>query len=193
MKIYTKRGDEGFTDLFGGERVPKTHIRVKTGGAIDGACAAIGLAYSAPNVSDPIKKDLAKIMKLLFSAGAEIACASKERAHELLDRKLKNHIEEHHIGWMESIIDAEEANLPPLKSFILPCGSDEAARLHYARYFVRHAETMLIELKDENEAVRPEILRFFNRLSDLLFMLARRANSDAHMPDIPWSGRLTDI
>jgi cob(I)alamin adenosyltransferase len=192
MKIYTKRGDEGFTDLFGGERVPKNHLRVKATGAVDGACAAIGLAHSAVPENASLRNDLERIMKLLFCAGAEIACAQKERAHELLEKWLKNHIEDRHITWMEEAIDAQEAHLTPLRNFILPCGSDGAARLHYARICVRHAEIALIDLKGLGEDVRPEIMKFFNRLSDFLFVLARIANKNANTPDITWSGNISD-
>jgi cob(I)alamin adenosyltransferase len=188
MKIYTKRGDEGETDLFGGERVKKTHIRVRAYGEIDCANTGIGLVYSDKNLSDAIKKDLLRIMKLLFCAGSEIATAPKKHAHDLLDRQLKNYIENHHILWLEQSIDKYELDLPPLKSFILPCGCEASARLHLARNLVRKAEIALIDLREFKEVVRPEILKFFNRLSDFLFVLARVANQEAQVSDIPWSG-----
>lgn len=191
MKIYTKRGDEGNTDLFGGQRVSKSHPRVQAYGEIDCANTAVGLAYSSPDVGADIKEDLKKIMELLFCAGAEIATAPKEKAHELLDRMLKNHIEEHHTAWLEQAIDRREASLTPLKSFILPCGGDGAARLHWARTLVRRSEIFLVELRESGEMVRPEILRFFNRLSDYLFVLARFANAQASVADIAWSGQLS--
>lgn len=190
MKIYTKRGDEGNTDLFGGQRVSKSHPRVQAYGEIDCANTAIGLAYSSPDMGDDIKEDLEKIMKLLFCASAEIATAPKEEAQELLEKRLKNHIEEQHTTWLEQVIDGREACLTPLKSFILPCGCDGAARLHWARTLVRRSEIFLVELKESGEMVRPEILRFFNRLSDYLFVLARLANAQASLPDIAWSGQL---
>lgn len=191
MKIYTKRGDEGETDLFGGGRVKKNHVRVRAYGEIDCANTAIGLAYSAAGLSDDIKQDLVKIMKLLFCAGAEVATAPKQHAHDLLERRLKNHIEERHIEWLESSIDTRELSLAPLKSFILPCGSDGAARLHWARNVVRRAEVMLMDLTDSGEALRPEIIKFFNRLSDYLFVMARVANLRAQVSDITWSGSMS--
>jgi len=190
MKIYTKRGDHGETDLFGGERVLKTHIRVKAYGEIDAANSTLGLAYSAPS-SNEIKAILLKLMKLMFCAGAEIATAPKESALQILERDLKNRITTQHVTWLERLIDDTEARLDPLKSFILPCGSDAAARLHMARNEVRKAEVALLELKSQ-ALVRDEILIFFNRLSDLLFVLARLANQEAGAPDILWSGALED-
>jgi cob(I)alamin adenosyltransferase len=191
VKIYTKRGDEGETDLFGGGRVPKNHVRVRAYGEIDCANTAIGLAYSTPGVSDGIKHDLVYVMQLLFCAGAEIATAPKQSAHLLLEKHLKNAIEESHILWLERAIDEREALLTPLKSFILPCGTDAASRLHWARNSVRQAEIMLMDLKDTGEEVRPQILKFFNRLSDFLFVLARVANAEAKVPDITWSGSIS--
>lgn len=190
MKIYTKRGDFGETDLFGGGRVSKSAIRVKAFGEIDCANSALGMAYSAPHLSDSLKALIEKIMKLLFSAGAEIATAPKESAQHLLERDLKNRISQHHIAWLEDCIDRAEERLSPLKSFILPCGTDGAARLHFARTLVRKAEIALIELNESHSEVRSEILIFFNRLSDVLFVLARVANHEAQCQDILWNGAL---
>lgn len=192
MKIYTKRGDGGQTDLFGGERVSKSHIRVKAYGDIDSANTAIGLAYSTPGLSEWLKKELVHIMKLLFCAGAEIATAPKESARALLEKHLKNRISESHVVLLEQAIDNAEIGLIPLKSFILPCGADASARLHFARNMVRGAEISLIALGEAGHEVRPEILHFFNRLSDLLFVFARVANAEAGIEDIAWSGHLKD-
>ena len=192
MKIYTKRGDTGETDLFGGARVSKSHIRVKTFGDIDVANSAIGLAFSAPGASDEIKEGLTMIMKWLFCAGAEVAAVEKDSALALLKKRLKNHIGDHHITKLEQKIDYMESRLNPLKSFILPCGSDLSARLHFARTMVRRAEISLIELCHAKEQVRPEIIRFFNRLSDYLFVMARLSNQDAFMQDIVWNGQIDD-
>jgi len=192
MKIYTKRGDTGQTDLFGGGRVSKSHIRVKAYGDIDGANTAIGLAYSTPSVSALMKSRLMWIMKLMFSAGAEIATQPKDSAALLLEKHLKNYIHSHHIERLEHDIDRMEEELCPLRNFILPCGSDLSARLQFARTMVRKAEVSLIELAERQEAIRPEIIRFFNRLSDYLFVLARLANKENLIEDIVWSGKLTD-
>lgn len=185
MKIYTKRGDQGETDLFGGERVHKNHARVKAYGDIDVANTAIGLAVSVPKISVHIKTSLLDVMSLLFSAGAEIATAPKESAISLLAKRLQNEISEAHVNKLELAIDAMEDELKPLKSFILPTGSELSARLHFARTMVRKAEIALIDLQ-ENSVVRPEIIRFFNRLSDYLFVMARFANKEAQIEDVPW-------
>jgi cob(I)alamin adenosyltransferase len=192
MKIYTKRGDAGETDLFGGERIKKNHQRVKAFGSIDCANAAIGLAYSGKNVGKRLKKELKKIMQLLFCAGAEIATAPREQAHILLEKHLKNQITARHITDMETTIDKFEAELSPLTNFILPCGADTAARLHFARNIIRIAEIALIDLKQQGEEVRNEILIFFNRLSDLIFVLARFANAELGISDITWTGKIDE-
>jgi len=190
MKIYTKRGDQGQTDLFGGGRVAKNSCRVKAYGSIDAANTGIGLAYSTPCLSQELKEELVKLMKLLFCAGAEIATAPKVQAEELLTKHLKNRISMTHVEELEKLIDHSESKLSPLKSFILPCGSEGSARLQWARILVRQAEVALMDLVREGQAVRPEILAFFNRLSDLLFVFARRANAEAHIEDVLWSGQL---
>lgn len=191
MKIYTKRGDTGETDLFGGERVLKNHIRVKAYGEIDAANTALGLAYSSSDASFRVKRELEQIMKLLFCAGAEVATSSKESAQALLEKRLQNRIRDRHIEGLEQAIDAMEENLTPLTNFILPCGTDTAARLHGARNMVRKAEIALMDLA-EKTVVRGEIIKFFNRLSDYLFVLARVANFEAGVKDITWSGTLDE-
>lgn len=191
MKIYTKRGDAGDTDLFGGERVKKNHLRVKTYGLIDSANTALGLAYSSADASEKIKEHLVRLMQLLFCAGAEVATAPKERAMALLEKRLANHINDDHVTELERAIDAMESTLTPLRNFILPCGTDTSARLHGARNAVRTAEIALIDLA-ELSPVRAELIRFFNRLSDYLFVLARVANQDRGVNDITWSGALDD-
>lgn len=190
MKIYTKRGDTGMTDLFGGERVKKNNNRVKAYGEIDFANTVIGLAHAVACDSF-IKAQLVRIMKLLFAAGAEIATAPKEKAHELLDRHLKNRINESHIEALEQCIDEMEAKLSPLKSFILPTGTVVAGQLHCARNVVRKAEIAVIELADAGECIRPEMIKFFNRLSDYLFVMARLANALSQVDEIEWNGKLS--
>lgn len=191
MKIYTKGGDQGYTDLFGGQRVLKNNIRVKAYGEIDVANSALGMAASLPDLSPWLKSQLIEVMKLLFCAGAEVATASKSSAQKLLDRELANHIALGHIEALERTIDEVEEKLTPLKCFVLPSGCEAAARLHFARTVVRRAESALIDLR-EHESVRPIIVQFFNRLSDYLFVLARLANQEAGCAEILWSGRLKD-
>lgn len=190
MKIYTKRGDAGETDLFGGGRVTKNHDRVRAFGSIDVANTAVGLAYSTSGLGGSIRQDLEQVMKLLFCAGAEIATAPKKTAQSLLKKHLQNQIDKEHVLWLEQRIDEHEEELLPLKNFILPCGSDASARIQWARAMVRQAEISLVGLV-EQEDVRPEMLQFFNRLSDFLFVLARSANKEAGVQDITWSGTLS--
>jgi cob(I)alamin adenosyltransferase len=192
MKIYTKRGDTGMTDLFGGDRVKKSSSRVKAFGDVDAANAAIGLAHSCEGLDDLCRSHLLRIMKLLFCLGAEIATAQKEQAKALLDRQLKNLVQDAHTHSLEQAIDEMETKLLPLKSFILPTGSPASAHLHVARTMVRKAEIALIELVDDGEAVRPEVIKFMNRLSDLLFVMARLANRLAARGEIVWSGQIPD-
>lgn len=191
MKIYTKRGDKGDTDLFGGQRVKKNHARVKAYGDIDGANSAIAMAYSAPDMPPEIKAELLLIMAQLLCAGAEVATAPKKSAHEILERRLKNRISKPHIDAIEQAIDRVEERLSPLTTFILPAGSDASTRLQFARTMVRRVEVSLLDLMDDKEEVPDEILSYFNRLSDYLFVLARLANQGARVAEIPWSGQLS--
>lgn len=191
MKIYTKRGDKGETDLFGGQRVKKNHVRVKAYADIDAANCAIGLAECAPDAAAEIKVELLVIMKQLFCAGSEIATASKKSAQEILEKRLSNRISHQHVHSMEEKIDNVEKRLKPLTTFILPGGSECSARLHLARVMVRRVEASLLDLMDCGEAVSEEILCYFNRLSDYLFVLARLNNQELGVVDIPWSGELS--
>lgn len=188
VKIYTRQGDTGYTDLFGGLRVSKANPQVKAYGDLDLANTAIGLAYSCAGVSAWSKAVLLEIMKLMFSAGAEIATAPKEKARILLSHHLKNYINDQHISRLENLIDEIDLKLAPQKSFILPCGNDQAARLHWARTMVRKSEISLVELAESGHQVRLEIIKFINRLSDLLFMMARLANWEAGDLDLLWNG-----
>lgn len=191
MKIYTKRGDKGDTDLFGGQRVKKNHARVKAYGDIDTANSAIAMAYSAPDMALEIKAKLLLIMAELLCAGAEVATAPKKSAHDILERRLKNRISKPHIEAIEEAIDQVEEQLSPLTTFILPAGSDASARLQFARTMVRRVEVSLLDLMETKEEVSDEILSYFNRLSDYLFVLARLANQSAKVAEIPWSGQLS--
>jgi cob(I)alamin adenosyltransferase len=187
VKIYTKRGDEGFTDLFGGARVLKNHAQVRAYGEIDMANSAIGFALSAAVDSD-LRDNLLWAMRLLFSAGSEVATAQKSSAEAILEKHLDEPIQDQHSEMLESMIDAAEGELVPLKTFILPTGSDLSARLHLARCAVRRVEVALLDFRAEGLKLRPEILKFFNRLSDALFVFARLANHRQSSPEIYWQG-----
>ena len=181
MKIYTRTGDGGETGLLGGGRVRKDDPRVAAYGQVDELNAAIGFALSldprdfATDILEPVQRDL-------FTLGAELAApepAARERA--LAGRS----IDRPEIEALERAIDAREAALAPLREFILPGGSPKAAALHLARTVCRRAERGVVALASHS-AVPPAIVTYLNRLSDLLFVLARAANAQAGRSDVKW-------
>ncbi len=184
MKIYTRTGDDGTTGLFGGSRVPKTDPRVEAYGTIDETCAAVGVARAA-GVPSEIDAVLEQLQNDLFTIGAELSCAPG-KAEKLL--KTMRLLDERDVQRLEAAIDAAEEGLPPLRSFILPGGTPAASALHLARCVSRRAERCVLALRD-TDAARREIVVYLNRLSDLLFVLARKANHEAKVPDIPWAPR----
>jgi cob(I)alamin adenosyltransferase len=181
MKIYTKTGDEGETGLFGGARVSKASLRVEAYGEVDELNSAVGWARVV--VSDPdLDSLLNQIQNDLFEVGAELGSTE--------DRKQKSAmplVAESQVEVLERAIDKYEQGPPPLTSFVLPGGSEGASRFHLARCVCRRAERALVELGAQ-ENLRGELFRYVNRLSDLLFVLARYANHVAGVEDIPWKG-----
>jgi cob(I)alamin adenosyltransferase len=168
VKIYTKTGDAGDTGLFGGGRVPKDHARVEAYGEIDELNATLGWVRAAepmPRVDEII----APIQRDLFSLGALLATPDREKMHAQL---AKARLDETRVRELEHAIDQCEAELEPLRSFILPGGTLKAAALHVARTVCRRAERRAWTLA-RAQAVAPEPLRYLNRLSDLLFVIAR--------------------
>ena len=188
MKIYTKRGDSGQTDLFGGARVSKAHVRVKAYGAVDAANSAIGFAMCGKNVPEKIMDFLPAIMSDLFDIGAELATAPTDSAHQKLEKMMKSRVNNARILELENYIDIADNMLPALKTFILPTGSEGAARFHLARTSVRCAEQEIVALQEQGELVREEVLAYVNRLSDLMFVWARLCNLEAGIKDVPWRG-----
>jgi len=182
MKIYTKTGDRGDTALFGGDRVAKDHLRVAAYGDVDELNSTIGLVRTEP-VGDEMDRLLSRIQNELFDVGAELATAPGKA-----DRLIAPPVGDEEVGHLEAAIDDAEKDLPPLQSFVLPGGSRASAYLHLARCACRRAERSVVRLSHQ-EAVREEVLQYLNRLSDLLFTLARLSNHRAHVPDVPWSGR----
>lgn len=192
MKLYTKTGDEGGTALFGGQRVSKAHPRVAAYGVVDEANALVGLAAAAATDAG-LRSLLEEIMSDLFDLGAELATPPDESAAAKLGQRLASNVDDRRVAALERHIDAADESLPPLKTFVLPTGTDLAARLHVARTVVRRAERAVIDLRDASgQPVRGEVVRYLNRLSDLLFALARKANHDAGVGDIAWRARKTD-
>lgn len=178
MKIYTKTGDSGETGLFGGGRVSKDHPRVDAYGAVDELNAALGLAACAVDQED-LRRALESVQSELFVLGADLATPDGVQSTAVV------RLEDHHVTALEHQIDAWEAALPPLTSFILPGGTEAAARLHLARTICRRAERRVTALGHQ-EHLGELPVRYLNRLSDWLFVLARTANARAGVPDRPW-------
>jgi len=181
-RIYTKTGDAGDTGLMGGGRVSKDHARVHAYGEIDETNAAIGVVRTTvpTDFSDEL---LAAIQRDLFTVGGRLATPEPERLRETQRDKVA--IPPARIAALEAAIDAADAELPPLTAFVLPGGTPKAAALHLARAVCRRAERSVVRLSHVEE-VPPEILVYLNRLSDLLFTLARLANQRAGSPDVTW-------
>jgi cob(I)alamin adenosyltransferase len=179
MKIYTRTGDLGETGLFGGPRVFKDDVRIEAYGTIDELNAALGVARSTDPPAE-IDQTLAELQNELFTVGAELATPN---AHE----KGVPLVTVAHVERLEKVIDDYEAKLPMLKNFILPAGTPAAAALHLARGISRRAERRLVSFaRALPEEVTPEMLAYVNRLTDLLFVLARSANHIAGVADVPW-------
>ena len=177
-RIYTRTGDDGTTGLVDGSRLPKHHARLTAVGAVDEANSAIGFAICG--LDDSLADHLRKIQNDLFDLGADLATPGGDFSQS--DNALR--IAASQTGWLEQRIDAENADLAPLKSFILPGGSETAARLHLARTAARRAERSIVALA-EQESVNPQALAYCNRLSDYLFVLARLVN-DGGAGDVLW-------
>jgi cob(I)alamin adenosyltransferase len=181
MKIYTKTGDGGETGLFGGDRVPKDHLRVTAYGEVDELNAAIGLAraFEPRDFEDAL---LQTVQRDLFTIGAELATPDPARLEKALGGP---GLVDPAVVHLERVIDRLEATLPDLKNFILPGGAPKSAAMHLARTVCRRAERAVVGLR-RNHQVSAVIIRYLNRLSDLLFVLARAANRQAGADDIPW-------
>ena len=181
MKIYTKTGDTGDTGLLGGGRVPKSDTRVAAYGGVDETNAAIGVALAAEPTG--FERDLLEhIQRDLFAIGGQLASPDPGKVAKALEKAA---LPEERIGALEAAIDRADTELPPLKAFILPGGTPKAAALHAARAACRRAERSIVTLHQATP-VPGEILRYVNRLSDLLFVLARLANHRAGLPDRTW-------
>ena len=180
MKIYTRTGDDGTTGLYGGARTRKDDPRVEAYGTVDETNAAIGLARAA-GLPREIERVLLTTQSTLFDVGAVLATPAEKQASVPT-------VDDADVLFLERAIDELEAHLPALKTFVLPGGSEGAARLHVARTVCRRAERLVITMSD-HVPVDPAIVRWLNRLSDLLFVQARFANAVAKVADVPWVGR----
>lgn len=183
MKIYTKTGDRGDTGLFGGGRVAKDHPRVEAYGDVDELNAALGLARSI-ELMPRIDEVLAPIQRDLFAIGALLATPDREKMKEQL---AKARIDDGRIQELEHAIDDAERELEPLRAFILPGGTPKAAALHVARTVCRRAERRVVHLQHDDADSIPQLaVIYLNRLSDLLFTLARLANRRAGAGEVTW-------
>ncbi len=185
MKIYTKTGDKGSTSLFGGERVPKYHIRVEAYGTVDELNSYLGLLRD--NIQDNLVRiRLLRIQHELFVIGSLLATPpDKDKLKSGKDRLKIDKINEEHIYLLEQEIDEMNAALTPMTHFILPGGHATVSYCHIARNVCRRAERISVQLA-ENSHVNKFVLAYLNRLSDYLFVLARKLSKDLQAKEILW-------
>jgi cob(I)alamin adenosyltransferase len=178
VKLYTRTGDAGETSLFGGTRARKNDPRVDAYGEVDELNAWLGLAR-ASSIDPVLATELERLQRDLFALGAQLA----DPAEKIAARVTKAALTDEDVTRLEGLIDRMEDELPPLRRFILAGGTPAGAALHVARTVCRRAERRIVAL---DPPVDPVLLRYVNRLSDLLFVLARVANHRAGVPEIEW-------
>lgn len=181
MKIYTKTGDKGSTSLIGGTKVPKSHLRIEAYGTIDELNSHIGLCRDL--IADEKVRELIRcIQDRLFTIGSTLATdPDKEIKMQLPDLKDED------ISILETTIDAMNASLPDMRNFILPGGHPTVSQIHIARCVCRRAERCVVRLEMETGASDPLVLKYLNRLSDYLFVLARYVGKQLNAEEIPWN------
>jgi cob(I)alamin adenosyltransferase len=178
VKLYTRTGDAGETSLFDGTRVSKSDSRVDAYGEVDELNAWLGLAR-ASRLDDDLDAEIVQLQRDLFALGAQLA----DPADKITDRVTKAALGDNDVARLEQVIDRLEADLPPLRRFILAGGSPAGAALHVARTVCRRAERRMVALQPPVDAV---LVRYVNRLSDLLFVLAREVNHRAGAAETEW-------
>ena len=181
-KLYTRAGDTGLTSLFGGGRVPKDSARVEAYGAVDELNSALGVAVSFLQQRS-LTKTLQGIQNELFNIGSELASEAGAAKAADFGRMFGDAAEK--IVALEQLTDALDSGLPPLQTFVLPSGSQAGAMLHFCRTVCRRAERRVVSL-GRLENVNPDIARYLNRLSDMLFAMARYVNHAEGAPETPW-------
>ena len=181
-RVYTRTGDDGTTSLGGGQRVGKDAPRIEAYGTVDELNSAIGVAL-ASGVNEAIAVPLRTIQNELFHLGSDLCILEEDKAKRPVPR-----IEERHVVALEKLMDRLSEELPPLENFVLPGGTLGAAQLHVARTVCRRAERLLVALA-RAEAVGPWTVRYLNRLSDALFVMARHENKRRGVPDVLWDSR----
>ncbi len=184
MKLYTRTGDDGMTGLFSGARVSKDHPRIEAYGTVDELNAVLGLVGCACDPAHAFERRLLEILTALqsrlFDIGADLATPEGAKQQSKIQR-----IDDADVAQAEAWIDEVDGGNPPIKAFVMPAGTELAARLHLARTVCRRAERSIISLTSI-EPVGEPLLRYVNRLSDLFFAMARRANHERGRPDTPW-------
>lgn len=184
FKIYTKTGDRGTTSLIGGTKVSKSHLRIDTYGTVDELNSWIGVV-SDHTADENIKRVLKEIQDRLFTIGSSLAC------DPLKEPKLKiPDLHEGDITFLESEIDRMSAELPEMKSFVLPGGAPVVSFAHVARCVCRRAERLCVALNEVDEEVEDLVLKYLNRLSDHLFMLSRYVGQLQGAEEIKWQPRV---
>ncbi len=178
MKIYTKIGDKGTTSLFGGGKIPKSDLRLEAYGTVDELNSFLGLAIAKVS-SSKSKELLIQVQNDLFVVGSDLAAPKKDSKYPI------PRVEEEMIKFLEEQIDEIESKIPPLKSFILPGGTEAAALINIARAVCRRAERKTVALS-EVEKINEKIIVYLNRLSDFLFELARFENFITNTPEREW-------
>ncbi|MFK5879370.1 MAG: cob(I)yrinic acid a,c-diamide adenosyltransferase [Flavobacteriaceae bacterium] len=185
MKIYTKTGDKGNTSLYGGTRVSKDHIRIEAYGTVDELNANIGLIRDQ-QIENLTSKSLLKIQNELFTLGAMLATPKEKEALKSGKERLNiPKITEQSISYLEEHIDKMNLTLPEMKHFVLPGGHTTVSYCHIARCICRRAERICVTLNSLEE-IDIHIIMYLNRLSDYLFVLARKLTYDNHCEEIPW-------
>lgn len=184
-RIYTRSGDEGQTGLADGTRISKSDLRVETYGNADELNSWLGLVVAECEHED-LREMLSQIQHDLFDLGAQIAMADAEKRDKFPS------VTQGHVERLERWIDTLEPESPPLRVFILPGGTSIAAKLQIARAVCRRAERRLVDLYAQDGSLSEDLLRYLNRLSDLLFVLARTVNARRGVPEPRWEARVTD-
>ena len=181
-RIYTKTGDDGTTGLFGGERVRKDTLRIEAYGTVDELNSLIGAVRGEPQVPADVDEILGTIQEQLFVLGADLATPERKEGQNFsIPRVMSDDL-----VCLESAIDKFEESLPPLKHFILPGGTPAGALLHVARTVARRGERLVVALFYQEPEIGELPMQYLNRLSDLLFVLARSANNQAGVREAEW-------
>lgn len=184
FNIYTKTGDKGSTSLIGGVRVPKNHIRIEAYGTVDELNSYLGMVNDSVNENE-IKEWLREVQDRLFTIGSVLAThPDKEVKMKLPD------LHEADVKWLEKNIDKMNEVLPEMRSFILPGGNLAASTTHVARCICRRAERICVGMTEQEEFVPELVIKYLNRLSDFLFVLARYIGQLSNAAEIPWRARV---